>query len=153
FFLARRCAPSPGHDRTVTNFVWAALLILVVEELTAHLYPATIIVQSHIIRAGVFIIVFAYLYCAHAIVKRYQSGEFGRFDFTLLVGALTLSIIPCLLLIAWFLERLIASVRWRRLATAVIVPATFIVTLIGVYQARLWQPGVHIFAQPSPWYD
>jgi hypothetical protein len=153
FFLARRYAPSPSHDRTVTNFVWAALLILAVQELTAHWYPATIVVQSQIIRAGVFIIIFAYLYCAHAIAKRYQSGASGRLDFVLLVGALALSIVPFVLLVVWSFERLIASVRWRRLATALIVPATFLGTLVGVYQARLWQPGVYIFAQRSPWYD
>jgi hypothetical protein len=153
FFLARRQAPSPRHDQSATNFVYAAILILVVEIITAHWYPATIIVQSQIMRAGLFIIIFSYLYFANYIAQRFQSGELKGFDFALLVTAMILSIVPFILLIVWFMERFIASARWRRLAAAIAVPAMFAGTMLGVYQARLWGPGIHIFAQRSPWYD
>jgi len=153
FFIARRHAPAPQHDRSITNFIYATLIILAVEIVTAQWYPATIIIQSQIIRAGLFVVIFGYLYFANYLAKGYQSGRVARPDFTLLTSALACSICPVVLLIAWAGQRWISAARLRRMAVALLVLVTFVGMSAELYATNLWRPGIHIFAQRSPWYD
>ena len=86
FFVARRRRPSPQYDYTMTLFIIAVIIILVVEAVTAQWLPVRIIVQSQIIRAGLFALFFGYLYFANYIVTRWEAGELSRFDGVMLVG-------------------------------------------------------------------
>jgi hypothetical protein len=149
----RRYAPVSDLGRTVTHFVYAALLILAMQVVTAAWYPATIVIQSQVIRAGLFITIFAYLYSANYIAQRRRSGDLDSFDCGLLVAALALSIFPFLFLFTWLAEQRIATIFRRRLMIATLALAIFVGTLIAVYHAGLWRPGINMFAQRSPWYD
>jgi hypothetical protein len=153
FFLMRRYAPAADLGRTVKHFVYAVLLILAMQIATAAWYPATIVIQSQVIRAGLFITIFAYLYSANYIAQRRRSGDLDSFDCGLLVAALALSIFPFLFLFAWLAEQRIATLFRRRLMIATLALAIFVGTLIAIYQAGLWRPGINMVAQRSPWYD
>ncbi len=153
FFIARARRPSPEYDGTVTNFVYAALIILAVQVVTAEAYPITLIVQSQIIRAGLFILLFGYVYFAHYIVQRWQAGEASSVETGILATVTVTSPLPPLTLVIWTIQRFVASPRWRTgLASAGFV-ALFAGSLVIAYQYRIWAPGIFIFPHASAWYQ
>ena len=153
FFIARAYSSPRRHDQTVTNFVFAALIVLGVEIITAQWYAVTIIIQSQIIRIGLFLLIFGYLYFVYYITEKYQAGMLKVSDFALFVGALIFSILPVVVLITWFFHRLVSKASWRWFPGACVIALAFIGALIISYQKNIWRPGIHIFAQHSPWYD
>lgn len=153
FFIARRRRPSPRYDRTLTLFMAAVIIILGVEVVTAQWLPLTILVQSQIIRAGLFGLIFGYLYFANYIVTRWQAGDLNRADGTVLTVAFLGLPIPALTLVILFLQRLIRSPRWRAVTVALALPVTFAATVFLLAPYNLWGPGLHIFGPQTPWVD
>jgi hypothetical protein len=152
FFVARRANPSPRYDRTVTLFIAAVLIILAAEVVTAQWYPATIIVQSQIIRAGLFALVFGYVYFANAIVQRWQSGQLSGEAAGILAAALALSPTPVAPLLVWGLQKWIKAPVWRRVITAALVPAALVGSIGLALPYGIWGPGIYVYAHNSPWY-
>jgi hypothetical protein len=153
FFVARARRPSPRHDRTLTLFVVAVIIILAVEGVTAEWLPLTILVQSQIIRAGLFALIFGYVYFANYIVTRWEAGELSRVDGTILTAAFVGMPLPLITVLVLPLQRFIASPRWRAVVTAVAVPAALAVAVILTAPFHLLAPGLHIFGPQTPWVD
>jgi hypothetical protein len=153
FCVARHSVPSRPHDRTVTHFIYAVLIILAVEGVTAQWYPVTLIIQSQIIRAGLFVLVFGYLYFANYLAELYASSALSKSDFGVLTGAVVVSPIPAIPLLIRSLQLLIRPARWRSLAGAVVLAGSFAVTLVVAVSLNVWSPGIYVFARHTPWYD
>lgn len=153
FWIGRRGLSASGPHQTVTNFVYAALIILVVQVFTAEWYPATLIVQSQIIRAGMFILVFGYLYFANYLAEKYRAAALSKTDFTFLAGTFIAVTFPFAPVLVWGFQRWIASGRWRQLAAAGVLVGFFGFGIgIGV-EYGLWYPGIYIFPHQTAWYD
>ncbi len=152
FFLARRRRPSPEYDRTVALFVWAVIIILAVEVVSAQWWPATILVQSQIIRAGLLGLILGYVYFANYIVTRWEAGELSGVDSAVLAATLVASPLPFVPLLTLACQRLIASLPWRRAVTVALLPVTFAASLGLVMSLNLWGPGLYIYPHQSPWY-
>lgn len=154
FLLARRAAPPPRElNAAVTNFVLAGLIIILAQAISASWYPATIVVQSQIIRAGVFILIFSYLYAANWVARLYQTGLVGRRDFAALAAALALSVTPALLLVALGIQRFVRSPRWRPGLSVGVTAVSFLGFLIIFSQLGMWRPGISLGIRPGPWYE
>ncbi len=153
FFIARWPNPAPGYDRTMTNFVYAALIILGVQIITAQWYPATLIVQSQIIRAGIFILIFAYIYFAHYLITRWETSPMAALDAGVQMAAYVLSPLPPIALVVWGLGKLVGSAKWRGALSALALVALFAGSLVIVLQYRIWYPGIYIWARQDPWYE
>ena len=153
FFVARRFAPSRQHDRTVTSFIYAVLIILAVEGVTAQWYPVTLIVQSQIIRAGLFALVFGYLYFADYLARLYRSKALSAFDFGVLTGAMVVSPIPAIPLIIRGLQHLVRPARWRSVVGGVVLVGSFAGSVTLAVSLHIWSPGIYVFARHTPWYD
>lgn len=153
YFIARRYALSREHDRTVDSFIYAVLMILVVQGVTAQWYPITIIIQSQIIRAGLFVLVFGYLYFANYLAELYQSRALGKFDYRVLAAAVITSPIPPVPLLIWGWQRLPSPARWRSVVGAVTVVATFVGSLVIAVNLNIWSPGLYVFPPHTPWYE
>lgn len=153
FFIARHGAPPAQNDRTLTNFVVAILLILTAQYVTTHWLPVAIVIQLQIIRAGVFALVFGYLYCAHYLAELYQSRALRSFDFGVLAAAAVASVFPVILVIVWTLQRLIHPARWRPWVIAGALVVMYFGSAGLVLHYRLWRPGIHIFPEQTPWHD
>jgi hypothetical protein len=152
FFVARRRAPSAQHDRTLTHFVYAVLLILAVQIVTTHWLPVTIVNQLQIIRVGVFALVFGYLCFANYLADVYTSRTTGRFDFSLLAVAAVASSFPVILVVVLALRRLMRSARWGSWVVAGALAAMYLGSVGLVLQYRLWRPGLHVFPEPTAWH-
>ncbi len=155
FFITRRFAPSTKYNRSVTNFVYAILVILLIEVITALWIPLDIIIESQIMRASLFLTIFCYFYLASYIVKKFQSGKLKEVDLLLLTGALIFSLSPIVALAVLAIQNLIGRLtrRGAELFSFFIIIISFVAILIVAYQNNIWRPGLHIFAQRSTWYD
>lgn len=153
FFIAHHKAPSPEHSATSANFIYAVLLIQIVQVVTAQWFPITFIIESQIIRAGVFALIFGYLYFANYLGKCYESKAMNKFDFGLLSGAFVLSLFAFIPAIILALQRLIAAPRLRQLITSGALMTLLAYTVGLGLSLNIWYPGVYIFAHQTPWYD
>lgn len=153
FWIGRRHLPPSGPHQTVTYFVYAALIILGVQIITAEWYPATLIVQSQIIRAGMFVLVFGYLYFANYLAEHYQAGTLSGMDFNLLAGTFIAVSFPFAPVLVWGIQRWIASTRWRYVAAASALVGFFGFGIGVGLGYGIWYPGIYIFPHQTAWYD
>ncbi len=153
FAIGRWPFAKTEQGQVITHFMGAVLIILALEFFTAYWLPITIVIQLQIIRAGVFALLFGYLYFASYLVGRFRSGALGRFDASMLALGMCLSPLAFILVIMWGAQRLVASPRWRQ----IIVPVGLVALLVGsvalAQRLGLWRPGIHVFPQRTDWYD
>lgn len=153
FFLARRVAPAPTHDRSVLHFVVAALLIVVVQALSSAFFPITLVIQAQIIRAGLFLLLFAYLYVLYAVATGLQSGRLSRPDAGFVAGALITSITPMGVLAAWLIQRYVHPARLRAIIGYTTVLAVSVGSLALAAMLQFWRPAIAIYGPEGPWRD
>lgn len=153
FAIGRSVKPAGPHDRTVTNFVAAALIILLVQVVTAQWYPATIIIQSQIIRAGLFILILGYIYFGRYLAVQFRQRARDRFDYAVLALAYALFILPVAPLLIWVIQRVINPARWRRWLTATLLVGLAVGTGVVLAVFAVWGPGVWVFGPRTEWED
>lgn len=152
FFIARRAAPSPRHDRVLTWFVVAVIIIVTVALLTQWL-PVTILVQSQISRAGVFALVPAYLSFAHMLAVRRPQRLSQRAEWWLLYGGLAGSVLAVVPVILWALQRWLRPGAARLASGMAVYGGMLVITVIVALRLHLWAPGLHVFAPRTPWVE
>jgi hypothetical protein len=150
FFLTRSIAPV-GYRASLTNFVYAALLIVLVQVLASYIYPMTILIQAQIMRAGMFVMFFAYLCFAAYLAQRFQTRQLRVPEFSLLTAGMITSISPLSLLAVWGALQLRVPRVVRRTLASVTLLATFMLTLTILYVAEIWRPGVEIYPRETAW--
>jgi hypothetical protein len=153
FIVTRRATPAPVYNQRMTHFVLAALLVVLTQLVASIVYPALIIVQAQIMRAGVFVMIFAYLSMAHFLAVRYQEGKLRGVDFGLLTGALVFSPSPLILVVVAAIRRWLRPAALSRGVQVVALPVMFIALSTYLYRIDLWRPGVALSPAPSPWVD
>lgn len=153
FFIARRYTPASGYNTAITHFVYALLIILAVQFLTATWLPLAIIIELEIIRAGGFVLILAYLYFANHVAQFFRRRERIGFDEILLSGAFLFSIFAFVPAIVYALQRVIASPRWRHGVTLVAFLALSAFIVIFVLPLGIWYPGTYVYGRQTPWYD
>jgi hypothetical protein len=154
FIVARRAAPPPpAIDRSVANFMIAALLIVAVQAAISYVYPITILIQSQIMRAGVFAMLFAYLYVAHALAEGLRSGRLARGAGSLLIAATVLLPSPLFLLIVGAITRWVRPARLARVLGWGVTAASFVGIILVASALGIWRPRIHIFPEQSAWAD
>lgn len=152
FLIGRRANASP-HDRTMTNFVYAIGVILVVQLITTYWLPITIIIQMQILRAAFYLLIFAYLYFAGVLARCYQEGCLSKTDLGIQIGAFIVVPAPLVTWVIWVARRWIGKWRWAQLATATFLVVGMIMTGILAWRGGLWHPGLYMYGPRTPWVD
>jgi hypothetical protein len=152
FLIALR-AQAPSRQVTVVrNFAAAGLLILAAGVITANWFPATLVIELQILRAGHLLLIFAYLSFANFLAEQYETDRLGRHDFVISAAALVLATIPAVPLIVYAIQRRVTSPRWRQglaMGSLALLSTTSFAVFIH-YQA--WYPGIYIWPRPTLWY-
>lgn len=147
YFILVKQVPSDKNP-IITNFMIAAALVIVVEVITALFLPIVIIIQSQIIRIGVFIMLFYYLYFIRYTTLLLQRNGEGRFLF--LASILHIAIWPILPAFILFIEKYFNTLARVILFVFVLIISFF--TLLLAFKVEVWKPGIHIFTINSPYY-
>jgi hypothetical protein len=153
FAIGRQAGPQGPHDRTVTHFVAAALLILGAQVITAEWLPLTIVIQSQIIRIGLFVLIFGYLYFGRYLAEVYQRRRMAPADFGLLLGSYVLVTLPFAPLLVWMVQRLVAAATWRRVVAGASAAAVLAGQFVAVFMFEAWKPGVYPYGPATAWED
>jgi hypothetical protein len=153
FFCARRATPPVRGDTVLRNFVIGALCVVLIQVIGAYLYPAAILVQAQIMRAGVFVMIFAYIAFAGYLAARFRAGMIQGSTFALLTAAMVFSVVPVVLLGAWGLLRWVSPPRLARVLAGALVTFGFVGTAGALYQAGIWRPDIAVYQEQTPWYE
>jgi hypothetical protein len=140
FFITRHEAlrhAASSHTATLTHFVCAIIAILLVQVLTAEWWPITALIQLQLIRAGVLALVFGNLYLAWY------------------VGLMALAVITApvefIVLLARMIQQWIKPHRLRRGLSVLATVGLGVSTYAMALQLQAWSPGIHIFAEDTPY--
>jgi hypothetical protein len=152
FLIGRRANASP-HDRTITNFVYAIGIILVVQLITTYWLPITIIIQMQILRAAFYLLIFAYLYFAVVLARSYQDGSLSKTHAGVQIAWFIAVPAPPITWMFWSARRWIGKWRWLQIALGAFLVVGMIVAGILSYKFGIWYPGVYIYGPRTPWVD
>ena len=151
FFLTMPTKKS-NNDLIVRNFIWASIIILIVQAVAGTWLPLTIIIQSQIIRVGLFINIFAYLYFAGYISELFYSEKIKTNKIILLIFALFFSISPLIALVALFIYKKIDKDNLIKIIKCLII-FIFLLTLFIFKSMNVWRPGINIWPIKDDGYD
>jgi len=150
FIIASRAHLSE-HNRAFTNFVLAIGIVLLIQIITTYWLPVTLILQLQILRIGVFLLLFGYLFFTGYLAKRLRQGELKGFSGGLVVVSFITLVTPLIPLLFLALYRWVAKIPWRQWAGAVSILLIQIGLIIGGLISGLWSPGFHIFEPKTLW--
>ena len=152
FFVTHAEAKEPPAAVTARNFVYAGIIVLVVHVVSVYFLPVTIIIQSQILRMGLWVLILAYLFFANYLSKLYQHKAHPRPVFGFLTGAFLFFPTPIMLLAAWGLVMWVKNVRFYKVALA-FSPFLVAGSYAIIYLMGFWSPGIYIYGKNSPWVD
>lgn len=153
FFAALRRSDPSLAITTARNFVYAGIVVLVVQVVTVYFLPVTILIQSQIVRVGTWIMILAYLFFANYLVKIHQMGRYSRPVFAFLAGIYLFSPTPLLVLAAWAVAKWVTPPMMRKTAM-LLVSSLVLVSYATVWMMGFWNPGaLYIYGQPTPWVE
>ena len=148
FFSINRGLKGEMHV-VIRHFVYAAILIIFMQLIATYIYPSTIIVQSQVIRVGIFITLFAYIYLAHYVsLWIHRSGSV----FIFLTASLLFSFSPIISLISLAFIKGIKSIK-RMVVGSLILIGSFLCILGTLYLLNLSRPRISIWAEKTPFYE
>jgi hypothetical protein len=152
FFIADPLSLQTEKAITARNFIYAGIIVVLVNIISVYFLPATIIIQSQIARIGLWILILAYMFFANYIVKLYQEKALTPIALATLIVAYIGSPTPILVVFVWWVIMHLKRPSAIRL-TAVLTPLIILCTYAIVLGLRFWTPGIFIYGQQTPWVD
>lgn len=153
FFAVLRYAEFPQPATTARNFIYAGIIVVLTHVVAVYFLSVTILIQSQIVRIGLWILILAYLFFANYLAKLYEQKKHTRPVFGFLAGTFLLSPTPLLLLAAWAVVKWVKNTVVLKVAFAV-MPLLIIATYATVWYLGFWNPGgIYIYGQLTPWVD
>ncbi|MEN9407325.1 MAG: hypothetical protein RLZZ455_541 [Candidatus Parcubacteria bacterium] len=151
YFLIKKRSALSSHTETVTHFMYAGLVLIGLEVIVSLWLPVTLLVQFQIVRIGIFILLFGYLYFLRSLVRDLDDGSVSRSVFFLQVTSVLLSPTPLIPIIIvgfrkFFPKKILLAAGW------VLVLAGFVFFAWYSLLTDVWRPGIQIFPQKTDWY-
>jgi hypothetical protein len=101
----------------------------------------TIVIQSQIIRIGIFVTIFTYFYLGN-FASQYLNKDLKKLNNNILLSSLFLSTTPIIALIGLLSIRFNKSIK--KYALTIIISAFFIFAVLA-YMMNIWKPGINIY--------
>lgn len=151
YFLIKKRSTLSNHTETVTHFMYAGLVLICLEVVVSFWLPVTLLVQFQIVRIGIFILLFGYLFFIRSLVRDLEEGSVPSSVFSLQFFSVLLSptpIIPIVIegLRSFFSRKIMLVSGW------VLVIAGFVFFAWYSLLTDVWRPGIQIFPQKTDWY-
>ena len=151
FFGLGRQLKLSVYDRTMTHFVLAIGLVLLVQLLTTYWLPVTFILQLQILRIAVFLMLFGYIYFAGYLANRLQQHSLRGLPAGLVLVSFISYPSPLLPLLFLTIKGWLEKFRWRQCTGASLFGLILIVSLFSGIQSGIWSPGYTIFEPKTAW--
>jgi len=145
FFLVRPQKKDESHD-TFQNFMYGGILVLLLQFCATYFYPVTIIIQSQIIRIGVFMMLFTYLYFAHFVATTFHKS---KIQFFYLLSLFMFSFFVFIPLIGILIKKWITTYT-RAYIGIVITILLFGIMLVVSVQSNVVGGQIHIWPKKTP---
>lgn len=152
FFIAYPFAENKSAAKTARIFVFAGIVVLIVNIITVYWLPVTIIIESQITRVGLWILILAYLFFANYLAKIYEEQTLHVISFWLLTIVFWVSPLAFLPLMAWILVRKVEKPGLLK-AGIVVFGAGIAATFAIFISIGFWHPGIFISGENSPWVE
>lgn len=142
--------PAGETDRTMKHFLIAIALVILVGSIASYLLPVTLIIQFQLIRIGVFLLYYAYLYFAWHLANELQNNTLSTASRVLLIFSYAVVIFPVVPLLFWW------GRKWFKARKALPVAILFILAMgvsevYGAVKANYFAPGIYIYGPRSEW--
>lgn len=151
YLLAYRAAPRRPHDQTVLIFVLATALVILAQGIVTAWLPISILLQFQIIRAGIFGIIFGYLYFADYLARKWAADGVRQPGDAILTWTFFLSTLNFITLLVFATQKWWAATARRVQITAVVLGLGFAVSLGLAATLRVWHPGIYVYGLENPW--
>jgi len=152
FFIAVPETPSRIKAATARNFMYAGIIVLIVNVITVNWLPVTIIIQSQIARMGLWTMLLAYIFFAHLLARLYAQKTLSPTAFWLLAGTFLFSPLPLIPLLTWYLVRYVKNALIIKTA-AIAIPSAILLSC-GIFLAMgFWHPGIYIYGEKTAWVE
>jgi hypothetical protein len=145
FFIVSRMYSHSELHQSVKNWFIAGMIVCFAQFVATVFFPATILIQSQILRIGVIMSTLTYLYVSAYVVS---LAEKDKTTFPYFFTSLLLSPSPILFLVTWIghIKKITLITRfWNA-----VVLSCFCIVLVIIYILNLWSPGFFIFPQKTP---
>ncbi|MCX6082370.1 MAG: hypothetical protein NTW32_22820, partial [Chloroflexi bacterium] len=126
-------------------------MVLLVQLLTTYLFPITFILQLQILRIGVFLMLFGYIYFAGYLANHLQQWSLRAIPAGLVAVSFIAYPSPLLPLLFLAFKRWMDKYRWRQLAGTSVFCLILVVSLFSGIQSGIWSPGYFIFEPKTAW--
>lgn len=143
-FIKSRHKEYTPSDSSMVHFVYAGIIILLVQLVASYMAPSAIIIAAQITRVGVFVVLFCYMYGAHYVAQLLDKSK--PHVFLTWVMGLILSFSPLVLLVLYFLRHKVENFKTARFLM-LLMSAVYVISLILALYFKLWSPGIFIFPQ------
>ncbi len=137
---------------TARYFIFAGIVVLLVNIITVNLLPVTIVIESQIARIGLWILIIAYLFFANLLARLFVEDNMPRALFWLLFITFIFSPTAILPLILWLLMRNVKNPTAIK-AGLILAPISILFLYFLFFQIGFWDPGIYIYGKMSPWVD
>lgn len=151
YLVAYRAAPARPHDQTVSIFVLATALVVMAQGVVAAWLPISILLQFQIIRAGIFGVIFGYLYFADYLARKWTTAGVRQPGDAVLTWTFFLSTLNFITLLVFATPKWWAGTSRRLQTTAVLLAVGFVISLGMAATLRVWHPGIYIYGLQNPW--
>jgi hypothetical protein len=151
FFVCGRRLNLSAHDRVMSNFVLAIGGVLCVQLITTYWLPVTFILQLQILRIGVFLLLFGYIYFAGYLAKRLQQGSLRGLPAGLTAVSFVVYPLPLLPLFFLALYRWLDKSRRRQWAAVGVFSLVLAGTLASAFISGIYSPGFYLFEPKTAW--
>ena len=149
--LTMRRFPNLGTDLIFKNFLWAIAGIILVGSVASYFLPVTFFIQLQLIRAGVFLLYFGYIYFAYLIAKTIETENLSRTESILLIIAYVTFLVPLASLLYWQFRKAGSqkTLTYRKIIVLLVIAVEIGAAAYFDYLA----PGYHIYGSKTAWVE
>jgi hypothetical protein len=151
YLIAYRGSPRREHDQTVLVFVLATALVVLAQGIVTAWLPISILLQFQIIRAGLFGVIFGYIYFADYLARKWTAQEGRQPGDGLLIWTFFLSSLTFITVLMLATQKWWSATPRRLKTTAILLPVVFVISLVTVAYLHVWHPGIYIYGLENPW--
>lgn len=150
--LSMKVRPTNTVDQQFRHFILAAMLMIVLGSIASYWLPVTFIIQLQLLRVGVFILFFSYVYAVGLFSRLILKEQSEPIKFWVPSLALVFAVIPIIPLFAYW----VSGIAKPKLVKSLFLPLLGLIVIAQIFfaaQGRYLAPGFHIYGPKSDWTD